>query len=153
MQGITVPSKCWVLVCDGSKALLFQNAGNALALNLRVVDVQFEPHVQTRELGEGSPGRVYESLDGRRSSVDGPDYHSIAEIEFLGRAAKRLDDLVRQHEVKHLIVVAPPKALGILRDRFTSGIRAVLSAEVPKDLVKLPTLEIERHLMAMGRLS
>lgn len=150
MKRFTVPSKSWILVCDGSKALLFQNAGDALAPNLKAVDVQFEAHEQTRELGEERPGRVHESLGERRSSMEAPDYHAIAETQFLAKAIRRLDELVREHKVKHLIVAAPPKALGILRGQFTPGIRAVLSAEIAKDLVKLPTVEIERHLLAMG---
>jgi len=31
MNRIRVSAKTWVLVCDGSKALLFQNAGDAQA--------------------------------------------------------------------------------------------------------------------------
>lgn len=55
MERITVPSKSWILVCDRSKALLFQNTGDALALNLKAVDVQFEPHLAHPRIGGGTP--------------------------------------------------------------------------------------------------
>lgn len=61
----------------------------------------------TRELGEERPGRVYDSVGGRRSSMETPDYHTIAETQFLERAVKQLDELVREHKVKHLLVAAP----------------------------------------------
>ena len=149
---ISLPAMSWVLVCDGSKALLFQNAGDAQAINLKAADVQFEPHVPTHDLGAERPGRVYESLDGRRSSMEATDYHEVAEAQFLGRVADRLDEVVRTRKVKHLVVVAPPKAMGILRGRITDGVRKVVAAEIVKDLVKLPTVEIEKHLAAMAEL-
>lgn len=152
MNRLTIPSKSWILVCDGAKALLFQNAGDGLALNLKVAEVLHEPHPPTREMGTDRPGRTYDAMDGSRSSVEGTDRHQEAEATFLRGIATKLDDLVRSRDIKALIIAAPPKALGILRDAVTPAVRAVLSAEIPKDLVKLPTLEIERHLIAIREL-
>jgi protein required for attachment to host cells len=152
MNRISVPWKSWVLVCDGSKALMFQNVGDALALNLKVVDVAFEPHPASRELGTERPPRVHESMGNSRSAVRSVDLHQEAEATFLRGVAARLDEVVRSNGVKHLILVAAPRALGVLRDHLTPGVRAVLAAEVAKDLARLPTTEIEKHLTAMSQL-
>jgi protein required for attachment to host cells len=140
----------WILVCDAAKALLFQNVGDAQALNLKAAEVRLEPHPPTRDLGSDRPGRAFDSGDGSPSAMENTDWHNAAEADFLRGLAGRLDELVRKHGVKHLIVVAPPKALGILRQHFTPAVRDVLSAEIPKDLVKLPTIEIERRLSAIA---
>lgn len=152
MSRLTIPSLSWIVVCDGSKALLFQNAGDAQALDLKVAEVLLEWHPPTRDLGTERAGRAYDSMDGSRSAVSDTSLHEAAEAAFLRDLASKLDEVVRLRKVKHLIVAAPPKALGILRDQFTRGVRAVLSAEIAKDLVKLPTPEIERHLSAMSQL-
>ena len=149
MTRITIPWKSWVLVCDGAKALLFQNAGDNEALNLKVAEVRFEPHEPTRKIGTERPGRVHESLGNARSSVEGTDWHAVAEAEFLHRIADEIDQVVHKQGVKHLVLVAPPKALGMLRQRLTPAVRAVLKAEIAKDLARLSTSEIEGHLSAM----
>jgi protein required for attachment to host cells len=47
-----------------------------------------------------------------------------------------------------LIVVAPARAIGMLRREFTPHVRQALKAEVEKDYVKMPVDEILRHLIA-----
>jgi protein required for attachment to host cells len=47
---------------------------------------------------------------------------------------------------KALILVAPPRALGVIRQVHAPHLRAALRAEIDKDFVKLPVHEIEKHL-------
>lgn len=47
------------MACDGSKALLFQNVGDAQAIKLKATEVIVEPHPPARELGTDRPGRAY----------------------------------------------------------------------------------------------
>jgi protein required for attachment to host cells len=44
--------------------------------------------------------------------------------------------------------VAPPRALGVLREAYSARLRGVLHGELDRDLVKLPVAEIEKHLAA-----
>lgn len=151
-ERVTIPHDSWVLVCDGAKALLFQNAGDNSALDLKVADVRFEPHPPSRESGTERPGRVHESLGSGRSSVSGTDWHAAGEVEFLHSIAAELDTVVRTHGVKRLVVVAPPRALGVLRQSFTSAVRAAVVAEIAKDLARLSNAEIEDHLAILSEL-
>jgi protein required for attachment to host cells len=50
-----------------------------------------------------------------------------------------------------LVLVAPPKALGILRKHLAPATRAVVIGEVAKDLVKFPIPEIEKYLSSSTR--
>ncbi|GLQ56584.1 host attachment protein [Devosia nitrariae] len=140
------------LVCDGSKALVFENMGDDRNLNLNALDVRVEPHLPNREFGSDRPTRVFDSMDGSRSGTQETDWHAEAEARFLGDTAHLLDRLVRERHAKHVAVIAPPRALGMLRDALSPTTRAVLFTDVAKDWVKLPTNEIERQLTAMGEL-
>lgn len=152
MDRLRISSKTWVLACDGSKALLFQNVGDAQAIKLKMVEVLVEPHPPARELGTDRPGRAYESTGDSRSSVRETDRHQQAEDRFLQETAAKIDALVRARTITSLVVAAPPKAMGVLRTCLSLATKEVILAEIAKDIVKLPTTEIERHLAAMGEL-
>ena len=49
---------------------------------------------------------------------------------------------------KSLIVVAPPRALGVLRQAYTASVRGAVRDEIDKDLVKVPVYEIEKRLFS-----
>ena len=103
---------------------------------------------KTSEQGTDAPGRSISSADGRRSAVKQTDWHDQAEQRFLADLAKRLDAAVTAGETKSLIVVAPPRALGVLRQHYSAGVRNAVRAEIDKDYVRMPVHEIERHLAA-----
>jgi protein required for attachment to host cells len=44
-------------------------------------------------------------------------------------------------------VAAAPRALGMLRNAYSSALRRAVKTEFDKDLVKLPLHEIERKLL------
>ncbi|MDI4665935.1 host attachment protein [Xanthobacter autotrophicus] len=136
-----------VVVCDGAKAILLADAGIAPAPKLSVVESFAEPHSGTAELGTDRPGRVHESATTARSAVEETDLHAQAEAAFLGRLAERLGVLVAAGTVpQRILLVAPPKALGTLRDALSAKVKGLVDGEIPKDLVKLPVDEIGRHI-------
>jgi protein required for attachment to host cells len=45
-----------------------------------------------------------------------------------------------------MIIVAPPRALGVLRQAYSPRLRAVLKGEIDKDFVRTPIYQIEKHL-------
>ena len=69
------------------------------------------------------------------------------EEKFLRKLAGHLDAAVKAGEAKSLILVAPPRALGVLRQAYSHNLRDALRAEIDKDFVKLPVHEIEKHLV------
>jgi len=146
VDDVRIPWKSWVLVCDGAKALLLRNDGDATLLNLVLVTTLAEPAPTTRELGADKPGRTHESVGYARSAMEQTDWHAQAEAAFLRRVAGELDKAVRENGIKVLVLVAPPKALGLLRKEMTDSVQACVKAEIPKDLVRLSTHEIEKHL-------
>jgi protein required for attachment to host cells len=148
MSEISRQSGGWVLVCDGAKALIFSNSGSAMKPHLELVDVAVQKLAMAHDLGTDRPGRVYQSVGSARSANEETDWHEVGETDFLNATVQTLDALVAEHHVKNLVIVAPPKALGILRTRLTPALKAILTAELGKDLVGHTTHDIELHLAA-----
>jgi protein required for attachment to host cells len=146
MSELLIHAHEWVVVCDGAKALILENTGDAKFPNLRTVEVFEQKSLATHEIGSGAPGRSHSSLGHGRSSVEQTDWHDQAEQAFLMKLVKHLDTAITAGKVKSLIVVAPPRALGVLRPAYSHALRDAVRAELDKDFVKLPVYEIEKHL-------
>jgi protein required for attachment to host cells len=138
----------WVVVCDGKKALVLENVGDTKVLNLKTREVHEQPDAKTSEQGTDAPGRSINSIDSRRSAVEQTDWHDLEEERFLQRLASRLDAEVNAGNAKSVIIVAPPRALGVLRQAYSQNLRNALRAEIDKDLVRMPVGEIEKRLAA-----
>lgn len=134
----------WVVVCDGRKALILENAGDEKFLNLRMKEVHEHEDASTREQGASPPGRSFQSVGSRRSAVSQTDWHDESERDFLKKLAERLHSAVEAGETKAITIVAPPRALGMIRPVYTPALRHAIATEIAKDLVKMPAIEIER---------
>ncbi len=148
MQDLKVDRGDWIVVCDGRKALILENAGSRKSPRLRTVERREHADRPTREQGSDAPGRVQQSVGGARSSVEQTDWQDEAERDFLHALAARLDAAVKTGETRALVMVAAPRALGMLRQAYTPHIRAVLRKELDKDLVRVPVSEIEARLFS-----
>jgi protein required for attachment to host cells len=148
MSNVLVRRGDWVVVCDGKKALVLENVGDTKFLNLKTREVHEQPDAKTSEQGTDAPGRSINSIDSRRSAMEQTDWHDQEEQRFLQRLASRLDAEVNAGNAKCVIMVAPPRALGVLRQAYSQNLRNVLRAEIDKDFVRMPVDEIEKRLAA-----
>jgi protein required for attachment to host cells len=146
MSKVRIAQGDWVVVCDGAKALVLENIGDAKFPNLKTKEVHEQPDQKTHELGTDAPGRSMSSVGSARSAMEQTDWHDQEEQRFLRKLAGRLDAALASGEAKALIVVASPRALGMLRQTYSSHVRSALRAEIDKDYVKMPVHEIEKHL-------
>ena len=146
MQKLKIRQGDWVIVCDGKKALILENAGDEKFLNLKTREVQEHADPKTSDLGTDEPDRSFSSVGSGRSAVEQTDWHRQEEERFLQKLVSQLDHSVKVGEVKSLVIVAPPRALGVLRHAYSHNLRAAVQAEIDKDLVRLPVHEIEKHL-------
>lgn len=145
---LKIDAGAWVVVCDGRKALILRNEGDAVFPNLRTHEVHEQDNPPTRAQGTDAPGRVHESANAGRSSVEPTDWHEEAERAFMRTLANRLEAAVAAGEAKAIVVVAAPRALGALRPHLGKGVQDAIVAEVDRDMVKLPVYEIEKLLAA-----
>jgi protein required for attachment to host cells len=147
MTKLRIPQGEWVVVCDGSKALVLENVGDEKFPNLRTKEVLQEDHPATHESGTDEPGRAVNSVGEARSAVGQTDWHDQDEQRFLRKLMQHLDVAVTGGQAKSLIIVAPPRALGVIRQIYPTAVKDALRTEIDKDFVKLPVYEIEKHLV------
>jgi protein required for attachment to host cells len=146
MSALLIRNGEWVVVCDGAKALILENAGDAKFPNLKTIEVFEQKDLPTHEQGTDVPGRAFNSVGNLRSAVGQTDWHDQAERAFLLQLAQRLDAAVTAGKPKSLIIVAPPRALGMLRPAYSQALKGAVRAELDKDFVKMPVHEIEKRL-------
>lgn len=147
MTKIRIGQGEWVVVCDGNKALILENAGDEKFPNLKTKEVYQQDNPKTHAQGTDAPGRSIQSVGSARSSMEQTDWHEQAEREFLQSLAGRLDAAIGAGDTKSMIMVAPPRALGMLRQAYSHQLREAVRSEVDKDYVKMPVHEIEKHLV------
>jgi protein required for attachment to host cells len=147
-MGLKIGTGEWVVVCDGAKALVLENAGDAQDLNLKTREVYEQKSKATHEQGTDAPGRAFNSVGNARSAMEQTDWHQRSETAFLEELVKTLDRELSAGLFKSAVVCAPPRALGILRQAYTPALKQAVRAEVDKDFVRIPVHEIEKHLAA-----
>jgi len=148
MTKLAIPHDAFVFVGDGRRALFLRNAGNAKHPKLQTEHVFVDENPPTREQGSDRPGRGFSHAGGnRRGSMESTDWHELEEQRFAHRVAAAMEQLVRTRNVKSLVVAAPPRTLGELRQAFHEDVKARIIAEFDKDLTKHPIAEIEQHLV------
>jgi protein required for attachment to host cells len=147
LEQVKIGTGAWILVCDGAKALIFENVGDREYPDLRTREVFEHENPSTAEQGTDKPGRSHSSVGHGRSAVGQTDWHDQAEAKFLKDIAEKMHLAVHNGKTKELVIVAPPRALGMIREHYTPAIKAALQKEIDKDLVKMPADQIEKHLV------
>lgn len=145
---MNIPHNTLVMIADGAKLLLLKNEGDTARVDLVVVEHETERHAATHDQGTERPGHAHNSVGVGRSAVEQTDWHQIGEDKFAHHAADLLARLAEGGWVEHIAVVAPPKALGEMRKRYTKAVETRLIGEMHKDLTGFTVPEISKHLAA-----
>ena len=148
MEAFTVRNGAWVVIGDGKKALVLQNAGDADLINLRRVSVREQSNPATRDQGSDAAGRASNTVNGRGGSMAETDWHDVEEARFAAALADDINTASREHLFKELIVVAPPRTLAELRREWTKETAKTIVAEIPKDYTHHPIPDIEKLLVS-----
>jgi len=144
-----IPHDTLVLVADGRKSLFLRNEGDGEFLNLVVEDQHAQAGLEDREMKTDAPGRAMSQVGGRQSTMEEPDYHQIEEDRFAKETAELLAKRAQANEFDRLVVVAPPRALGELRQHYSKALEGRIVAEVDKDLVNHPIDKLEGILKSL----
>lgn len=139
----------WVLVADGGQAKVFEHLGPGKGLRA-VAGLSFEDeHLQAREIVSDRPGRSFSSVGHGRSAMQpSSDPVALRERRFVEHLADVLAERLAAGAFSRLIVAAAPTALGDLRPALGKPLRDVIMLELPKDLTKLSTPDLEASLAA-----
>jgi protein required for attachment to host cells len=148
MDKIKIKSGDWVVVCDGRKALILKNIGDAQYPNLHTKEVREHTEPRTNDLGTDRPGKTHPSVGSARSAIEQTDWHDQSERAFLTALASRLHVALTKGETQALIMIASPRALGMIREAYSPDVRKTIRVELGKDLLKAPVQEIEKQLFS-----
>jgi protein required for attachment to host cells len=102
---------------------------------------------KSAEIGSDRPGRGQESVGTTRHALEPrSDPKDNAKHAFVGLVAEEINRAVAMEEVRALVLVAPPRVLGELRERLDRRAESCLVASLPKDLANTPDPELDEHL-------
>lgn len=140
---IKLEKETWVLVADGEKALFLRNEGGAASPQLTVARVEQQDNPRQGEQVSDKPGRRADTGVGQRSAMEEADWHQLAKDRFAADLSEILARMVRRGRIGRLVIVAPPRSLGELREQLDQAVLKIVVAEIPKTLTghPLPALQ------------
>lgn len=138
----------WVLVADGEKALFLVNNTDAEDPFLEVRREEQHDNPPAREQGTDRPGRVSDTGPGQRSALQETDWHKLEKDRFADELADMLYKSAHRGDFAKLVIVAPPKTLGELRDKMHGEVACRVVGEIRKTLTNHPVTEIEKLVKA-----
>ena len=141
----------WILVADGRRARVLVEPRRGATLE--------EPADWAMAIGpdelydvQDRPPRSFDRVGAGRHAMDkGRSLHEQEEEKFLKRVADRLGEAERHNQFEHLVIAAPPRALGLLRNLLTPGAKARIRADVSKDLLDEPAPKLRDRLTELMR--
>lgn len=140
-------AKIWALVANRSQARALQWQEEPVRTwKDFACFTHAEGRMQGRELESGPPPRTVES-DGRRAAIEPHEDRETVETKVF---ARQLCEFVTHAghagEYGQLVVVAPPKMLGLLRDEFPPPVKQRVVLELDKDVAMLSASELNDWL-------
>jgi protein required for attachment to host cells len=138
--------RTYILIADGARAHLLLSEGRGKALTeVPGSDIRIDLKPD-HELSAERPGRVHESANVSRHAIERDDLHRREKERFAQSLAEGLDKRLANREYDRLVIAAAPETLGVIRSALSDKVRAVIIAEVAKDLTKIPNPQIRPHL-------
>ena len=140
-------NKRWLVVAESARAKIYTQAVAGASLE-EVEDLAHSAsRLHDRDLVSDGPGRSFDSAgQGRHAMEPGvqPQRHE-AEV-FARQIAARLKAASAGGEFEELVIAAPPKFLGLLREHLGSTTQAKLTQTIDKNLIRSTPAELVRHL-------
>ena len=141
-----LPHDALVLVADGRKMLFFRNHGDENQIDLRTEAHDARKDRKDREIKTDAPGTTKQSFGYGRSTYEEPDFQQQEEDRWIKEAAEELKARVLRNDFEALAIVAPPKALGVLKKSLHKEVEKRIICTVNKEMSDRPIPDIESLL-------
>ena len=136
----------WILVADSTRARIFTADSPSSPLEEIEGFSHTEGRLHDRELTSDLPGRI-KSADGSGHAFEQPTDPKKHETDnFAHRVAQHLEEAHNANRFEHLLIVAGPAFLGLLRNHLPEQIKRLVRFELDKELTTLSAAEIRQHL-------
>ncbi len=136
-----------LVLADGQKAAFFRNQGYNGQIRLKQLQSFSFENLPSHELGWDRPGRAFARYGSSRSAFEIVDAHEVEEARFLHDIAEAIESELLAGAYNSLVLMAPPKALGLLQEVLRPEIRKKVDLAVPKDYTNTPISDLEEILM------
>ena len=144
---MALPNQALVLVLDGRKMLFFRNHGDANQIDLRTEAHDEREDAKDSELKTDAPGAQQQSAGYGRSTMDETDFHQQEEDRWVKDAADELKKRALRNDFDALAVIAPPKALGVLKKCLHKEVQKRIVLTINKEMTDRPIPDIEELLV------
>jgi protein required for attachment to host cells len=142
-----LPHNALVLVADGRKMLFFRNKGDENHIDLRTESHDARRYQRKdREIKTDAPGAMKQSFGFGRSTYEEADFQQQEEDRWIKDAAEELKARVLRNDFDALAIVAPPKALGVLKKCLHKEVARRVVCTVNKEMSGRPVPDIEALL-------
>lgn len=132
-----------VLVADAARARIFSS--DRQLTDFALVDTIDHPagRLRTSELVTDGRGRSHGGPDSVGSAMDAhTDPAEVEEDNFSRALVAKLTHAVNVDDVRRIVLVAPPRFLGRLREHLPTNVRQRVTAEVDRDLTKVSAMDL-----------
>ncbi len=139
--------KTWILVADGAVAQVYETEAGANDL-VAVPGGEFAAaNLPSREIDADRPGQGFDRAGyGQRRKQPRTDSHRHAKAQFAHHLAEFLQREQQRQAFDSLVIVAPAKTLGDLREALAPNVKKLVKAELSKDLVHIHQRDLPQHL-------
>jgi protein required for attachment to host cells len=141
-----LPHNALVLVADGTKILFLRNHGDENHIDLRTESHDARQDRKERYYRTDAPGTVKQSFGYGHSTYEETDFQQQEEDRWIKDAAEELKKRVLRGDFYALAIVAPPKALGVLKKCLHSEVQKRIICTVNKEMSGRPIPDIEALL-------
>jgi protein required for attachment to host cells len=138
--------RVWVIAADSSRARIFTAPSPSAELEERETLVNPEARLRDRDLISDAPGRTFSRASAQRSGMmsDDPKAHEID--KFAKALAQRLEQGRTHDEYDHLVLIAAPAFLGVLRETLDKQVLHHVALSMDKDLSQMSADELRARL-------
>jgi len=147
---MALPHGALVLVADGTKMLFLRNQGDENQIDLRTEAHDEREDLYDREMKTDAYGTKNNTPGIGRMSVDEVDFHQQEEDKWVKEAAAELKRRALRNDFEALVVIAPPKALGVLRPELHKEVERRIVKTINKEMTGRPIPDIEGLLVGEG---
>jgi protein required for attachment to host cells len=138
-----LPHNALVLVADGTKVLFLRNHGDENQIDLRMEAHDEREDRKDREIKTDAPGVTRQSFGFGRSTYEEADFQQQEEDRWVKDAADELKARALRNDFDALAIVAPPKALGVLKKSLHKEVERRIVCTVNKEMSGRPIPDIE----------
>ena len=136
---MALPHQALILVADGRKMLFLRNNGDENQIDLRTEAHDEREDRKDCDIKSDAPGAIGQSAGySRRVAYEETDFHQQDEDLWVKEAADELKKRALRNDFDRLVIIAPPRALGVLRKELHKEVERRILFTCNKEMTDRP---------------